>query len=103
MHTNIAVRSIWALFLVIAPLGCVLNPTKTFEEVYGDQFIGTSIDSVIKDRGEPLEMTKSDRGTQIYSYAFPRYHPEQCTIFWEVKNGKITGMTHQGPNCRVYN
>jgi len=91
--------------ILLAVQGCVWNPEKTVEYSYGTLLIGTSID-VINDEmrmGPPLSIFTNEQGMQVYTYALPRHHPEKGTILYEVVDGKIVSMTHQGQFCKIYN
>ena len=78
---------------------CLSMGERVFEQAYGDAFIGKQIAEVIARRGSPTEIRATDKGTSVYVYPYRLDRPNECTIFWEVRNERIVGMTHTGKGC----
>lgn len=101
-----SIMSRWVLLAAVGVAfspGCVISPTRAFDFAYGTAAMGQTKEYMLGAFGTPESVEQTDRGTTVYAFAVPQYHPEKCTVFYEVADEKIIGMTKRGPQCRVSN
>ncbi len=96
MKLSTIIRLVCLSAILVSLEGCRAWAERSFEYAYGDSLIGSPIENVFPTFGQPERIELTDRGTESYVYPWPR---RSCTIFWEVADGKIIAMEHEGKGC----